>query len=165
VIVVCGERRYADERRFAAVLEMGGADDPAELRPALVVAGQQDEVVAGRGELAAGRGGGEVGRGDARDEGGSGGCRAAGCCGQGVGGHVDDRFDADLDADDGFDAGRPAGLVEAHGAVEAVVVGDRQGRHAQPESGLDELVDTPGAVAEREVGVDVEVDEAHLTPG
>ena len=69
VVVVCGECGYAGERRFAAVFEVGGAHDAAELRPALVVAGQQDEVIAGRGELAARRGGGEVGRGDAWDTG------------------------------------------------------------------------------------------------
>ena len=71
------------------------------------------------------------------------------------------RLDADLDADDRFDAGGLAGLVEAHGAVEAVVVGDRQCRHAEVGSPGHDLVDAAGAVAEREVGVHVEVDEAH----
>ncbi len=82
VVVVGGERRYAGERRFAAVFEVGGAHDAAELRPALVVAGQQDEVIAGRGELAARRGRGEVGRGDARD---AGVISVAGSCYRGAG--------------------------------------------------------------------------------
>ncbi len=242
VVVVGGQCGDAGQRRLAAMLEVGGADDAAELRPALVVAGQQGEVIAGCGELAARRGRGEVRGGDARDDGlgwgrGRAGCgglggrarasrprvrhprlaprvaltlrvrphprallrrlarcrsgarrsthggeRAGGGCvaahpspeGDGLGpgrfGYVgrrrgEDGFDADLDADDGFDAGRPAGLVEAHGAVEAVVVGDRQGRHAQAAGGVDEFVDASGAVAEREVGVNVKVDEAHATPG
>src|SRR5665648_135378 len=43
---------------------------------------------------------------------------------------ADGRLDRKLDADDGLDASRLAGLVEAHGAVEPLVVCSRQGRHA-----------------------------------
>ena len=49
-----GERLEARQRRLAGVLEVGGADDAAEVGPALVVAGEQDEVVAaGAGGVAA----------------------------------------------------------------------------------------------------------------
>jgi hypothetical protein len=41
------------------------------------------------------------------------------------------------------------------------VIGDGQGRHAHAGGGGDQLVDAGGAVAEREGGVRVQVDEAH----
>jgi hypothetical protein len=41
------------------------------------------------------------------------------------------------------------------------VVGDGKGRHAEIGGAGDDLVDTTGAVAEGEVRVQVEVDEAH----
>ncbi len=43
---VGGDRLEAGQRRLAGVLEVGGADDAAEVAPAGVVAGQQHEVVA-----------------------------------------------------------------------------------------------------------------------
>ncbi len=176
VVVVRGQRGEPRQRRLATMLEVSGADDAAELRPARVVARQQHEMVAGAGELAAGRGGGEVGGRDVKDclAGGvglgRGARRGAGRGAHDVGGggpvvglrrRVEYGSDADLGPDDGLDAGRLAGLVEADRAVEAVVVGDRQGGHAEAPGGGDEFVDPPGAVAEREVGVHVQVDEAH----
>jgi hypothetical protein len=74
----------------------------------------------------------------------------------------DGRLDGELHAHDGLDAGRLAGSVEAHGAVEALVVGDGQRRHAHTSRRGDQLVDARGTVAEREVRVHVQVDEAHF---
>ena len=75
---------------------------------------------------------------------------------------ADRRLDRELDADDGLDAGRLARLVEADGAVQPLVVGDRQGRHAELGGAHDQLGDAAGAVAEREGGVRVQVDEGHV---
>ena len=58
-----------------------------------------------------------------------------------------------------------AGLGEAHRAVEAVVVGEGQGRLPQLGRPGDQLLDAAAAVEEREVGVDVQVDEVVGTAG
>ena len=74
---------------------------------------------------------------------------------------VEHRLDCQLDADDRLDASLLAGLVEAHRPVESLVVGDRERLHAQRACRIDELVDAARAVAEREVGVDVKMNEPH----
>ena len=51
----------AGERRFAGMLEVGGADDAAEVGPAGVVLGEEDEVEAAGG--LGGEGGGRDGGG------------------------------------------------------------------------------------------------------
>ena len=67
-----------------------------------------------------------------------------------------------LDPDDRLDAGGRGGRVELVGSEHVAVVGDRQGRLAQP-LGLSHVVlDLPGAVQHGVVGVDVEVDEVVL---
>ena len=216
VAAVLGERGEPGQRRLAGVLEVGGADDAAEIAPAPVVAGEEHQVVAAGAGGACG-GGGHRGRPrEVADVAvGGEGCGCPRRCGRvwGIGralrsarrragfaggasrasldpipalrasrrhgrtcrfvrrrirarlprpaARADGRLDGELDADDGLDAGRLAGLVEAHGAVEPLVVGGRQGRHAHAGGGGHQLGDAAGAVAEREVRVRVQVDEAH----
>ena len=199
VAAVLGERGEPGHRRLARMLEVGGADDAAQVAPAGVVPGQEHQVVAA-GAGGAGGGGRHRSRrfevGDAavggERRGCAGGAGAAGpadglaerrhgrrigerCVGRAarvagrpyVRARLPDaaagphrRLDRELHADDGLDAGRLARLVEAHGAVQPLVVGDRQGRHAELGGAHDHLVDAAGSVAERERGVQMEVDEA-----
>jgi hypothetical protein len=72
---------------------------------------------------------------------------------------LEDALHVQLYAHDRLDAGLLAGLVEADGAVQPVVIGAGRRRHAGLGGGLHQLVDTAGAVAEREVGVDVQMNE------
>ena len=74
------------------------------------------------------------------------------------------RFHAHLDSEDRLDASLGAGLGEAHGAVEAVVVGEGQGGLAELGRPVDQLGDATAAVEEAEVRVDVEVYEGGHRP-
>ena len=69
------------------------------------------------------------------------------------------RLDPHLHAEDGLYACLGTGLGQADGAVEAVVVGEGDGRLAQSGGSLDQSLDAAAAVEEGEVGMDVEVDE------
>ena len=182
VAAVLGEGGEPGHGRLARVLEVGGADDAAEVAPAGVVAGEEHQVVAA-GAGGAGGGGRHRGRrlevrdaavGGERRRG-----RRGGDDGRIAAGRIrrvraavrarlpdpaaraDRRLDRELDADDGLDAGRLARLVEADGAVQPLVVGDRQGRHAELGGAHDQLGDAAGAVAERERGVRMQMDEGH----
>ena len=75
VTAVLGQRLEAGQRRLAGVLEVGGADDAAEVGPAGVVAGEEHEVVA-----AGAPGGGRRHRGGALEVGDAAGV-AVGRCG------------------------------------------------------------------------------------
>ncbi len=61
--------------------------------------------------------------------------------------------------DDRVDAGGLAGLVEGDGPVEVAVVGERHRGLAQRGGAAGELLDRDGPVEQRELAVDVEVDE------
>jgi len=172
---VLHDRLPAGIRRLAGVLQVGGADDAAEVAPAPVILGEEHEVPAGRRRLAAQRPVVAL-------------VRPVHTHGLLTGGAMSVRFmrallrrplgarrlsfrlcvqhalDVELDADDRLDAGLCARLIEAHGAVEAVVIGDGQRGHARRGRRLDQLVDAAGAVSEREVGVHMQVDEAHVHP-
>ena len=69
------------------------------------------------------------------------------------------RLDLYLGSEDRLDAVFGAGLGKANGAVEAVVVGEGQGRLSQSGSAGDQLFDPAPAVEEREVRMHVEVYE------
>ena len=194
VAAVLGEGGEPGHRRLARVLEVGGADDAAEVAPAGVVPGQEHQVVAAGAGGAGGGGrhrgrrlevgdaavggerGGRAGRAGSAGGGSPSAAAAAGSAtiaaaspggppsapgSHGPAARAHRRLDRELHADDGLDAGRLARLVEAHGAVQPLVVGDRQGRHAELGGAHDQLGDAAGAVAEREGGVRVQVDEAH----
>ncbi|OPZ42933.1 MAG: hypothetical protein BWY94_01993 [Actinobacteria bacterium ADurb.BinA094] len=179
VAAVLGERGEPGQRGLARALEVGGADDAAQVAPPGVVPGEQHQVVAaGAGDVGGGgRHGGrrpEVGDAAVRTGRGRRGRIGRSPAGRRFGPRAavpvriphpaagpDRRLDGELHADDGLDAGRLARLVEAHGAAQPLVVGDRQRRHAQLGRPCDHLGDAAGAVAERERGVQVQVDEAH----
>ena len=69
------------------------------------------------------------------------------------------RLHPHLGAEDGLDARLGAGLGQADGAVEAVVIGEGQGRLPQFGRPGDQGLDAAAAVEEGEVGVDMEVNE------
>ena len=73
-------------------------------------------------------------------------------------GHLAGR-DVGLHAQDGVDAGAPAGAVEVERAVQVAVVGDGQGFLPQPLRALHERVDLGKAVEQAELGVCVEMRE------
>ncbi len=67
----------------------------------------------------------------------------------------------DLDPDDGVQAGRARRGQEPDGAVQPVVVGDRESRQADLERSVDQLVGRGRAVEEREVRVAVQLGVRH----
>src|SRR6266511_1568070 len=67
--------------------------------------------------------------------------------------------DVDLAADDGLDAGSLRGLEELHCTRHRAVVGERDGRHLELSGPLRQLRNAAGAVEDRVLGVDVQVDE------
>ena len=73
--------------------------------------------------------------------------------------------DVDLAADDGLDSLVPGRLVEVDRAGERAVVGERDGRHLELGGALREVRDPAGAVEDRVLGVDVEVDEGRFGHG
>ena len=67
--------------------------------------------------------------------------------------------DVDLAADERLDPLLLRVLVELDGAGERAVVGERDGRHLELGRAGGEVRDPAGPVEDRELGVDVEVDE------
>ena len=67
--------------------------------------------------------------------------------------------DVDLAADQRLDAGLQALLVELDGAGQGAVVGERDSGHLQLGGACDQCRNPAGPVEDRELGVDVEVDE------
>ena len=78
---------------------------------------------------------------------------------------VQQRLHADLGSEEGLDLVLGTGLCEAYRPVEAVVVGEGQGRLAQGRRPGDQLLDPAAAVEEREVRVHVQVDEGRGVGG
>ena len=141
------ERLEGDEGRPLAlgVGEVGGGEEAAEVGVALAGLGEKHEVVRIVGGAGAGVGLARVAAGQLA------------AVGRFVAGQQ--RLHPHLGAEDRLDVSLGAGLGEADGAVETVVVGEGQGR--LPELGRpgDQLLDAAAAVEEREVRVDMEVDE------
>ncbi len=155
-----GERLEGDEWGALAlgVGQVSGGDEAAEVGVALAGLGEEHQVVRVGGRLgrsarrrlcarAVGAAAPPHRRGDAAL-----GVAPAGCDSQ-------QRLHPHLGPEDGLDAVLGAGLGEAHRAVEAVVVGESQGRLPQLGRPGDQLLDPAAAVEEREVGVHVQVDE------
>ncbi len=71
--------------------------------------------------------------------------------------------DVDLAADHRLDARPLGGLEELHRPGHRAVVGERDGRHLELGGPLDEVRDPAGAVEDRVLGVDVEVDERSVS--
>ena len=71
--------------------------------------------------------------------------------------------DVDLAADHRLDAGALGGLDELHGARHRAVVGERDRRHLELGGPLDEIRNPAGAVEDRVLRVDVEVDERSVS--
>ena len=72
-----------------------------------------------------------------------------------------------LEAEDRLDAVLPAGLVELDRAVQDAVVGEPERRHPELGRARRERLDLAGAVEQRVLGVDVEMDglgRAHGEP-
>ena len=67
--------------------------------------------------------------------------------------------DVDLAAEDRVDAALAGGVVEHHRREHVAVLGDSQRRHLQRRCLIEQLVDAAGAVEQRVLGVQVEVDE------
>ena len=121
--------------------------EAAEVAVAGDVLGEKGEVEAGPGAAAESDGGGDrqplLGRqvrllaGDARG------------------------LDHHLGAQDRLDPGAQCLLVEAYRAVEALVVGEREGGRSPLDASRNQVVEVGGAVSEREPGVGVEVHEGH----
>ena len=72
------------------------------------------------------------------------------------------RGDVELAAEDGLDAGGARVLVEVDRPEHVAVVGQRDGREAEPGGPLDQPLQARGAVEEAVLRVDVEVDEVGL---
>ena len=116
-------------------LQVGLGDGPAESGVALGVAGQHHQV----GPVRVGHAGAQVGPVDV---------------GQG-----------ELGAEHGGQAERPGRHREPDRPVEAVVVGERQRRQAEPDRLGGQLLGVAGAVEEGEVGVGVELGVGHRRSG
>jgi len=67
--------------------------------------------------------------------------------------------DVELQADDGLDALVPGGAVELHNAAQRAVVGERHGGHAELPGPPHQVFHAAGAVQQRVLAVDVEMDE------
>ena len=67
--------------------------------------------------------------------------------------------DVDLAAEDRLDAALPRFVVERDGREHVAVLGDRHRRHLQLGGPVEQLADPARAVEQRELGVQVEVDE------
>ena len=67
--------------------------------------------------------------------------------------------DVDLAAEDRLEAAIPRMVVEHHRREHVPVLGDRQRRHLQLHRFVEQLVDAAGAVEQRELGVQVEMNE------
>ena len=67
--------------------------------------------------------------------------------------------DVEFAADDGLDAVFVGGVYEMHGAEDISVVGHGNGGHAEFLYALAELFHVAGAVEERVIGMEVQVDE------
>jgi hypothetical protein len=76
-----------------------------------------------------------------------------------IGAGLAGRGDIGLNAQDGLDALGLAGLVERDGAEDVAVVGDGDGLHPQFGDAGHELVDLVAAIEQRELAVEMEVDE------
>ena len=75
--------------------------------------------------------------------------------------------DVDLAAEDRLDAALAGRVVEHHRREHVAVLGHRQRRHLQRGGLVEQFVDAAGAVEQRELGVEMEMDElSHraLTP-
>ena len=70
-----------------------------------------------------------------------------------------------VDTDERLDARRDRGAVEAHHAEQVRTIGDGHGGHAQCLRPFDERADPQDAVDERELGVQVQMDEAGAHDG
>ena len=73
--------------------------------------------------------------------------------------------DVDLGADQRLDAVLSGLLVELDGTRERAVVGERDGRHLELGRPSGEVRNPAGPVEDRELGVDVEVDERRFRHG
>ena len=69
------------------------------------------------------------------------------------------RRDVDLAAEDRIDAALARLVVEDDRREHVAVLGDRQRRHLQLDRLVEQFVDAAGAVEQRELGVQVKVDE------
>jgi hypothetical protein len=135
--------------------EMSGGEQTAQVGIALAGLGEQHQVVGivwqcrGWSAVALG-GGGRRGSGRERRR-----RNPVGVCHR----RGQQRLHPDLGSEDRLDAALGAGLGEADRAVEAVMVGEGQGR--LPELGCPghQFLDAATTVEKGEVGVDVEVDE------
>jgi hypothetical protein len=67
----------------------------------------------------------------------------------------------DLEADERLDPGFIGGDGEAHRAIEALVIGESEGGHAQADRLGDQVLGWRGPVEEREVRMTVQLDEGH----
>ena len=131
-VLVRGKEFLVDARLVVHALEMGGGDQLDEILVADLILREQDEVMI----LVAAAG---VFLGllfEAR-----------------TGGHVN------FAADDGLDACIHRGLVELDRAEEHAVIGDGQGGEAQFAGALHEPVEAAGTVEQRELRVEMEMDE------
>ena len=72
--------------------------------------------------------------------------------------------DVDLAAEDRLDAALPRLVVERHGREHVAVLGDRHGRHLQLGGPIEQLADPARAVEQRELRVQVQVDELGTCP-
>ena len=129
------ERALVHPRLVVEALEVAVGGQLDQVAPALLVAGQQDQVESAVGDavrllVAAVRG-----------------LRLD------VGRHVR------LDAEDRLDVLLPAGLVEGDGAEQVAVVGQRYRVHAEPGDAVDQGAHPVAAVEQRVLRVEVEVDE------
>ena len=133
---VGAKRLEGDEGRPLAfgVGQMGGGKEAAEVGVALAGLGEKHEVMRIVGGAGAGVG---LARVAARQE----------------------RLHSYLGAEDRLDALLGAGLGEADGSVQAVVVGEGQSGLPQFGRSGHQFLDAAAAVEEREVRVDVQVDE------
>ena len=69
------------------------------------------------------------------------------------------RRHVDFAAENRLHAVLPRVIVENHGREQVPVLGDRQGRHLQLRRLVEHLVDAAGAVEQRKLGMQVQVDE------
>ncbi len=74
--------------------------------------------------------------------------------------------DVKLASDDGLDAFLLCRVDKMHGAKNIAVIGHGDGRHPELFHAMDELFDVAGAVKERVIGMEMQVDEliAHFYP-
>ena len=128
-VAVLLEQFAVDAGAVVEAFEVGAGGELDQVAPALVVLGEEDEVVSGFGGAA--------------------GFAVEAATGREVG----------LHAEQGLDAGGAGGLVEIDCAVEVAVVGDREGLLSELAGAFDEGVDASESVEFAVLGVGVEVSE------